>query len=73
MRRPRSILNLPPINLPFRQLVNLLLRKRLLRSCFLDKRRPDLFLRGKREFAEVEGDVDTGEEGFVEGSDSVGS
>ena len=73
MRRPRCILNLPPINAALRQLRDLRLRDTLGgRPHLRDEGGPYLFLGLLCEFAEVERDVDTRKECFIERFDAVG-
>ena len=67
VRRPRRILNLPPVNPALRQLRDLRLRDTLGgRTHLRDEGGPHLFFRLLCEFAEVERDVDTREECFIE-------
>lgn len=82
IRSPRRILDLPSINILLRKLYQpLFLEFRLstiqwwysdFDAYFGEECAPDLGFGGLREFLEVEGDVDTGEEGFVECFDAVG-
>jgi len=72
MGSPRRILDLPSVDIPLCQLLDLLVTKIDSITHFLDKCRPDLLLRGLRERLEVQGNVDTAEERFVECLDAVG-
>ena len=83
IRCPSRILDLPSINILLRkphQPLFLEFRFSVFRpGCYADfdadfgeEGAPDLGFGGLGEFLEVEGDVDTGEEGFVEGFDAVG-
>lgn len=66
------VLDLSPIDIPPRQVLNLL-RCNLLRCAeFIDERGPDLLFRRLVEFTEVEGDMDTREESFVESLNPIG-
>ena len=71
MRRPTRILNLPSVNIPLREFLDLLGGDRLGRVDLGDERRPDLFFGFLGELLEVQGDVDAREEGFVKGFDAV--
>ena len=72
MSRPNRILNLPPIDIPQSQRVNLF-RSDGARSADLgDESCPDLNFRFLRKVAEMERDVDTREERFVEYFDTIG-
>jgi len=73
VRRPRCVLNLPPINPALRQLRDLRLRDTLGgRPHLRDEGGPHLFLGLLCELAEVERDVDAREECFIECLDTVG-
>ena len=72
LRRPRCILDLTPIHTLPRQLRDLFVTDLRTREAqFAYERRPDLFFGRLRELLEVQRDVDTGEEGFVECLDAV--
>ena len=72
MSRPNRILNLPPIDIPQSQRVNLL-RSDGARSPDLgDESCPDLNFRFLRKIVKMESHVNTGEEGFVECLDTIG-
>jgi hypothetical protein len=74
VRRPRRILNLPPINSALRQLRDLRLRANTFggRPHPRDEGGPHLFFGLLCEFAEMERDVDAREECFIEGFDAAG-
>ena len=71
MRSPTRILDLPSVNIPLREFLDLLGGDGLGRIDLGDERRPDLFFGFLGELLEVQGDVDAREEGFVEGFDAV--
>jgi len=72
MRRPRRVLDLPAIHIPRRQVPDLLRRDIIGCANLGDKRSQDLFLGGLRELLEVQGYMNTREEGFIEDLDAVG-
>ena len=72
MRRPRSILDLPAIHIPRRQVPDLLRRDIVGCANLGNKRSPDLFLGGLRKLLEVQGYMNTREEGLIEDLDAVG-
>jgi len=69
MRSPRGVLDLPPVHIPPRQVLDLLRRE--IRTDFFEERRPDLFLGLLRELLKVKSDVNAGQKGLVECFDSV--
>ena|ERR1700728_3586434 len=69
MRSPRSVLNLPPVHIPPRQVLNLLRRE--IRTDLFEEGRPDLLLGFLSELLKVKSDVNAGQKGFVECFDSV--
>lgn len=72
MSRPNRILNLPPIDIPQSQRVNLLGGDGARSPDLGDESCPDLNFRFLRKVAEMERDVDTREERFVEYFDTIG-
>ena len=71
-RRPARILDLPAIDIALRELLKQIIRHLLVRDpCLAEERAPDLSLRGRREFVEVQRNVDAREERLVEGLDAV--
>ena len=73
LRRPRCILNLSSINIPRCQRRNLLRRDQIRSPDLGDESFPDLFFGFLRKIAEMKRHVDTGEEGFIEHFDTIGS
>ena len=69
---PRRILDLPSINVPHCQLGNLLRCDRSRSTNPRDEGVPDLDFGLLRKLVEMEGDVDTREEGFIECFDTIG-
>lgn len=67
MCSPRRVLDLPPINIPLGQLLDVLLGNRTLNPELSDEGFPNLFLRFVVELFEMQRDVDAREEGGVEG------
>ena len=72
MGGPRRVLDLPSVDIPLCQLLDLLITEIDGITHLLDECRPDLLLGGLRERLEVQGNVDTAEERFVECLDAVG-
>lgn len=72
MGSPRRVLDLPSVDIPLCQLLDLLVTKINSITHFLDECRPDLLLGGLGEGLEVQGNVDTAEERFIECLHAVG-
>jgi hypothetical protein len=69
MCSPRGVLDLPPVHIPPRQVLDLLRRE--IRTDLFEEGRPDLLLGLLSELLKVKSDVNTGQKGLVECFDSV--
>ena len=72
LSRPARVLDLPPVDLALRELLNeRIIDFGLGHAGLGEERAPDLLLRVHGELGEVQGDVNTREEGLVERGDAV--
>lgn len=72
LRGPGSILDLPPVDIPLREHTKLRLGDIRSRVHLGDEGLPDLILGFDGELVEVQSDVDTRKEGFIEDFDAIG-